>query len=489
MLMVLLYGLAAFAETGVSIWIFAKMFPKRERSDAYRIGEKILLALLIFFTYTSLKGYIGITIDCRLFVGIYCLLIGLDAFLSRMIDGYAGRYMQVKKYILFVYIGVLVTIQYWVAYLSGIAIITGNMFIPFFLVAFFECEFFQAYLWEVLYLVNLGLLKILYVFAVGLINHKNVWDYAYSASNSVNSCLGILWMIIIIVLIILLQRILNINSWMGKLLKKHLSLVNIIGAIECGFLFFLIYLTNVEIKLTHLIVAFISIAGLMLALLLIAVRYYMKNLSAEKNILEVRNKVIAHQYQELDENYRKYRCLVHDEKYLLNYISQCIDDGRIEEIQSVIKKRKDQFAEKVYWTGISIIDNVIALEKQKIDKQKIELQLEADVTDIFMDEMDFIILFENVFNNAIEAASKCTDKRMIKLFIKNINDTFLLKIWNSSSKFPSVKGTRFVTDKKDAAGHGWGVESVRHIVEKYEGEVIFRYDDNFFEVVITIGKL
>lgn len=488
MLMIFLYGLAAFAETGVSIWIFGKMFPKRERGDAYRLGERILLTLLMFLTYTSLEGCLRIEINKIIFLGMYFFLFALDLFLSKVVDGYVEKYIQIRKSILFVYMSILLTIQYWLAYLSGVAVIIGNMVIPIFLIIFFKCKFLQAYLWEVLYLVNLGLLKILYILVVGLIDHKNVWHYAYSASNSVNSYLGVAWMLFVISLVVLLQKVLDADLWMGKLLKKHLCVVSIICIVECGFLFFLIHLSNIEIKINDLIVGFIGVIGLMLALVLIATRYYMKNITAQKNILEVRNKVIAHQYQELDENYRKYRCVVHDEKYLLNYIAQCIDDGRIEEIRKVIKMRQNQFAEKIYWTGISIIDNVIALEKQKIDKQGIEFQLKADVTDIFMEEMDFIILFENVFNNAIEAASKCTDKKKIKLVIKNINDTFLLKVWNTSSKYPSVKGTRFLTDKEDATGHGWGVESVRHIVEKYEGEVIFRYDDSFFEVVITIAK-
>lgn len=488
MLMIFLYGLAAFAETGVSIWIFGKMFPKRERGDAYRLGERILLTLVTFLIYTSLKQYMGISIDIKVFLSIYLAIIVGDTVLNKRINGYLVRYVQVRRFLLFAYMCILLTMQYWSAYLSGIAVVIGNVVIPFFLSAFYSCKFFQAYLWEVFYLVNLGLLKMLYIFAVGLLNHKTIWDYVYSGFNSANTYFGAFWWIFIVFLMFLLQNILDVNSWMSKLLKGHLRIVSIICVIESGILYFLIYLSNMEIKIKDLIIAFIIVTGSMLVLLLIFVRYYMKNITAEKNILEVKNKTIVEQYQELDENYRKYRCLVHDEKYLLNYIAQCIQNGKIKEVQMVIQKRQNQFVEKVYWTGINIIDNVIALEKRKIEQQNIEFQLDADVTDIIMDEMDFIILFENVFNNAIEAVTKCTGERKIKVFIKNINDTLLLKVWNSSSKLPTIKGKKFVTDKNDSSGHGWGVESVKYIVEKYEGEVIFRYDDSFFEVVITIGK-
>ena len=39
----------------------------------------------------------------------------------------------------------------------------------------------------------------------------------------------------------------------------------------------------------------------------------------------------------------------------------------------------------------------------------------------------------------------------------------VLKLWNSSCKKPKVKKERFVTDKHDSKGHGWGLESVKSV--------------------------
>ena len=49
-----------------------------------------------------------------------------------------------------------------------------------------------------------------------------------------------------------------------------------------------------------------------------------------------------------------------------------------------------------------------------------------------------------------------------------------------------MKGEKFLTDKKEVKGHGWGIESVIYTVKKYNGEIEFRYDDDFFEVIIII---
>lgn len=195
---------------------------------------------------------------------------------------------------------------------------------------------------------------------------------------------------------------------------------------------------------------------------------------------------MASQYQQLNEHYREYRCLVHDEKYMINFIEESLKSGDLEEIQQLLCRCKEKFVRKDYWTGISIVDRVITMEKRKMDELDIDFCLNAEVMDIIVDDMDFIILFENLINNAIEAASKCKEKRKIELTMKNVNDTLIFKLWNSNSKLPNKKGKKFLTDKMDTAGHGWGIESVKHIVEKYNGSVHFSYDESFFEVDIII---
>lgn len=111
------------------------------------------------------------------------------------------------------------------------------------------------------------------------------------------------------------------------------------------------------------------------------------------------------------------------------------------------------------------MDNVISIEKRKMDNMNIEFHIETDVTDIVMEDIDIIILLENLFDNAIEAVEKCANKKEIKFSIKNINSMLVLKLWNSSCKKPKVKKERFVTDKHDSKGHGWGLESVKYIVK------------------------
>lgn len=41
----------------------------------------------------------------------------------------------------------------------------------------------------------------------------------------------------------------------------------------------------------------------------------------------------------------------------------------------------------------------------------------------------------------------------------------MMKMWNTSTRIPDVKRGKFVTDKLEAEGHGWGIESVKRLVK------------------------
>lgn len=380
------------------------------------------------------------------------------------------------------------TVQYKGSYLSVTGAISGNTVVPFFLFAFYNCRFIQSYLWEVAYLLNLGLLKILYIFAIGTFNGQTLENGLYNITSQTYPYSGVIWIMVISILAVILQKTIDIGTWMKKLLNKHLFIVGSICFIEGGVSYFLFIFFNATITDKDWIYAFFVVTGLMLILLLISVWYYIRSIDTEKNLLEVRNNMMASQYQQLNEHYREYRCLVHDEKYMINFIEESLKSGDLEEIQQLLCRYKEKFVRKDYWTGISIVDRVITMEKRKMDELDIDFCLNAEVMDIIVDDMDFIILFENLINNAIEAASKCKEKRKIELTMKNVNDTLIFKLWNSNSKLPNKKGKKFLTDKMDTAGHGWGIESVKHIVEKYNGSVHFSYDESFFDVVIIIER-
>ena len=107
--------------------------------------------------------------------------------------------------------------------------------------------------------------------------------------------------------------------------------------------------------------------------------------------------------------------------------------------------------------------------------------------EIPLQDAELGVILGNLFDNAIEAAKKSEQfKRRIFLKICNLNEMFLLHLFNSNTQMQVIVDDRFVTAKEDKYAHGLGVESVKRIVEKYNGDISFQYDDEHFEVDILI---
>lgn len=77
MLKVLLYGLATFMETGIGVWIFGQMFPKRSmETEKDKTVWKIILIILLYFTAYSFCGsYLENNIETKKTILIILLVL------------------------------------------------------------------------------------------------------------------------------------------------------------------------------------------------------------------------------------------------------------------------------------------------------------------------------------------------------------------------------------------------------------------------------
>jgi len=95
----------------------------------------------------------------------------------------------------------------------------------------------------------------------------------------------------------------------------------------------------------------------------------------------------------------------------------------------------------------------------------------------FMNEPDITALFDNLLENAIEAA-KQADEKSIDFSIDIRNTNFLVVcVTNSSNKKPLVVNGNIITSKKDSDLHGIGMKSIKRVVKKYDGNINTCYDE------------
>ena len=98
---------------------------------------------------------------------------------------------------------------------------------------------------------------------------------------------------------------------------------------------------------------------------------------------------------------------------------------------------------------------------------------------------DFNILLSNLCDNAIEAAQDTEEKR-IELSIKKNRAYLEIVIKNSTNGNLLRDNPSFLTSKKEKEIHGFGMQIIQNVVERYQGSLKIDGDDGWIEMSILL---
>ena len=99
-----------------------------------------------------------------------------------------------------------------------------------------------------------------------------------------------------------------------------------------------------------------------------------------------------------------------------------------------------------------------------------------------MKEEDAFSFFGNIIDNAIEAVRNLPDdKKVISLSVTKIKSFVSIKVYN----YYENKSLRFVdgvpqTTKSDRLNHGFGMQSMNYVCDKYGGDLDCSADNEIF---------
>lgn len=158
----------------------------------------------------------------------------------------------------------------------------------------------------------------------------------------------------------------------------------------------------------------------------------------------------------------------------------------LEDLENSIK-----FYEAQYKTGNEVLDTILTSKLLTCIENDINVTCIADGKLLdYIPTMDLCSIFGNSLDNAIESVSKIKDKekRLIKIAVFSQNDLLLIRIENYYLNPLSYFSGNFLTTKKDTRYHGFGLKSIRNIVEKHGGSVSIKTDNNWFKLVILMPR-
>lgn len=214
----------------------------------------------------------------------------------------------------------------------------------------------------------------------------------------------------------------------------------------------------------------------------------------KNNKLDYENKLIKEKlnmqyqyYNSMQKNYSKVREIYHDMNNHIMCIEKLNSMDRKKYINEIKEKLED--VKNSFHTNNLILD-IILMEKEEICKEyniKLYVDLNLKKCD-FIEMTDICTIFSNLLDNAIEASKNIEDEEDKKIFIKDniINKFYFIKIENNKKNIIIKKENRIITSKKDDFLHGLGLQSVRNVVEKYNGNMDINDRENVFEITIYI---
>lgn len=194
-------------------------------------------------------------------------------------------------------------------------------------------------------------------------------------------------------------------------------------------------------------------------------------------------------YKNLYENQADIRKIRHDMKNVMIGVLHEIENGNISSASDYIRqnlKTVDGEASN-FKSGHSVIDTLISAKKDIADSYGIELNVETQLSrPIYIDTIDFSIMFGNALDNAIEATINTKfEKKGINVSVISKNSSLILIFENPVDKQIDVKN--LTTTKVDKKQHGFGILQIKNLAERYKGEVFLECSEQKFKTTIIIN--
>ncbi len=197
----------------------------------------------------------------------------------------------------------------------------------------------------------------------------------------------------------------------------------------------------------------------------------------------------------LENAYNRTRNFRHDIKNHILTMNILAENGDLEEIKKYLREMSGITDESQYIriTGISAVDAI--LNEKLYEAQSDSITTNFDVMNMKKNSIkpvDLCIILSNALDNAIEANNKIEDpdSRYIKLKMHGDETYSVISISNPAvSVPPNLSQGLSVTSKRDKENHGFGLKSIESTAKKYDGEMLTKFEDGIFTLVIRLNAI
>ena len=208
----------------------------------------------------------------------------------------------------------------------------------------------------------------------------------------------------------------------------------------------------------------------------------------EKEMMELKVKVYSGQLETITQTQKKIRRLRHDMvHHIMQLYSMASLNKNAEMLEYLDKMEQAMINPKEHVSsGNKDIDGILnfMLEKAVSILKKVDVQVKIP-EDLHTCSFELAVILGNIIDNAIEAARQTEDK-WLSLQITADKGILFIRVSNSYCGCIKTSGDKLLTSKEDKENHGLGLDSVKDMIKKYNGDMKRTCDKNIFTVDILL---
>lgn len=338
--------------------------------------------------------------------------------------------------------------------------------------------------------------------------------YKSSILKKIASTLGMsVFTIVCDILVVTIQRLLNINSVFFDL--GFVTNTLLIAAMSFAIRFkrkdkekypelpTLYYISVIFVPLGSVVIGYfvaqsLDVASLISSVIILLINadvFYLYDTltemffkKQENELIRNQNKAYLNQIHIMQESQLKIRCLKHDMDSHIAKMQDLLNNRKYADLEDYLRDARHAIDTdiSIVRSGNDSVDSILNYNLTQIKSMKVETEFKVLIPEnLGISLFDINIVLGNLVDNAIEAL-KCVPKDEEKKLIINIDSRQgYIKIYIANT-FDGIIAADGRTRKGDNINHGLGLKSVSKTVEKYGGLLKTEVNGKWFEISVIM---
>ena len=208
----------------------------------------------------------------------------------------------------------------------------------------------------------------------------------------------------------------------------------------------------------------------------------------QENIMNLQVANIAARVKEYGAAHEAFRKERHDFRHKLKAIASLVAAQRYDELAKVVQEYEDDIEKTriVRYSQYPVIDAILAVYIRKAETKGIDVKLGFAFPDHFeASETELATALANAVENAIHACEKLPESdRFIEIKVLS-SPKFIIMVRNSFDGQVEFNDNGIPENQEE--GHGFGSRSIAAFCEKYNGQYLFKAEDNVFTLFMYLN--